>query len=956
LLHRFFKRAANEIYRYEGTINQFMGDGFLALFGAPIAHEDHCRRAVLAALALRAAVESDTELAGVQLRQGINTGEVVIGSIGDDLRMEYSAFGDTIILAARLQAAADPDEILVAGSSAKLVGDFFELEDKEPIRVKESELHPVRVVREAARQSRLEGTDRRLAPFTGRTSDLSVLTSMRSRDGGGHILGIVGEPGIGKSRLVYEFLRTVDDAIVHEGKCLSFGAGTPYLPVIDLLRGTCGITASDSRAASASRLRDCLIEAGIETEAALCFLLHLLGEPDASAQLEGIDPSTIKGRTFETLRTLWLGLAEVAPRVVVFEDLHWIDQTSEEFLASFADELVGSPILLLTTYRPAYSPPWAGKSYAAQLALSPLSGEAGRELVRATADLPDELTDEIVARGEGNPLFLEELARAAVETGGKAAVPRTITDVLTARIDRLGEGSKRTIQGAAVLGREFTLRLLEAVLEDAPDVVSYLQELKRLELVYERRGAVDRTFVFKHALTQAVAYDSLLESPRRELHARAGRALEAAAGDELDELYELLAHHYSRSADREKAVEYLILANRKAGARNAMSEAITYLYSALATLDELPDTRANRIRRASLVFEQTGEFHFLHRHREYYDLLLQIEPIVRDLDDEFLWGSYLARLGHREWTVLADFHRAEATLKSAAEICERTGNDVDAASAYAILGWSYQQLGEYDQIEKCARAALEKLGRSYHSVWFTFAHAVSVLGCGLAGKWDEAKRRADVAISEGHARSDAAVASFNGAFAAFACLEQRDWQTAVAYSKRALEEAPTVYFEGFPQVFLASHLCSTGKVDQGLPVLEAVIPFLEMSEHRVAWEIVAPLLVEAYRAADRDEAARALAERVLEWAQRGPAAYAIARAHRLLGELDGVRGHFDKAIEIAERTRTENELALSLASRGRLCGGAEGRADLERALAIFERLGTCLEPDRIRGELAQDRY
>ena len=681
------------------------------------------------------------------------------------------------------------------------------------------------------------------------------------------------------------------------------------------------------------------------------FVLQLFGDPEASAQLAGIDSSTAKGRTFEILRSLWLGLAERHPLVLVVEDLHWVDHTSEQFLATLADEVAGSRIFLLTTYRPGYTPPWIGKSYATQLALSPLTQEAGRELVCWTAELPDALTEEIVARGEGNPLFLEELAHVAAETGGGSRVPRTITEVLTARIDRLGDESKRLIQAAAVLGREFALPLLGAVLTNMADPGPHLQELKRLEFVHEKRGTSEPTFVFKHALTQAVAYESLLKSRRRDLHERAARALETIGGDRLDQSYELLAYHYSRSADQDSAAKYLILANRKAATRNAMEEAVAYFYQALATLAELPDTRENRVRHTRLVLDQTGEFHFLHRHREYYDLLLQLEPLIDQLEDDSMRGAYLARVGHREWTVLADYPRAEATLHAAAEICERTGNVTDAAGAYSILAWTYAVTGDYPLVDEYRDRALAKLERDFNPVWFNFAHCASICAYAFSGHFYDAKQCADTAILAGRSRSDTAVVSFNAAFAAYAFLEQRDWRNAEDYALLSLQEAPTVYFQGFPQAFLASHACSTGHLDQGLPVLEAVVPMIGASGHRSAWMLLAPLLADAYRTAGRHDAARALLEQIREAAETGHGAYFTARAHRGLGELDQSAAHLDRAIEVSEQSGSENELALALASRGRLKGPVGGRADHERALAIFESLGTFREPDRIHDEL-----
>jgi class 3 adenylate cyclase/tetratricopeptide (TPR) repeat protein len=957
LMNRFFTRAAEQVHRYEGTINQFLGDGFMALFGAPIAHEDHSRRAVLAAIGLRDALAGDEALSGVEIRQGINSGQIVVGAIGDDLRMDYTAFGDTVVLAARLEAAAAPNEIVVSDSTARAVRGYFEVEIAPAAQVKERQLRPLRIVGPGTRQSRLEDTDRRLAPFVGRDGDLAALTNLGDH-GTGRIVGIVGEPGIGKSRLVHEFLAAAGDgATTYAGRCLSFGSASSYLPVLALLRETCGIAPSDSRAESSAKLAATLARADVDAESALPFLLHLLGDAGALARLSELDPATIKGGTFDALTALWVGLAARAPLVVVVEDLHWIDRTSEEFLAAFADELAASPIVVVATYRPGYAPPWTGKSYATQMALSPLSPSDSHELLQSTVSLPEEVALEIIARAEGNPFFLEELAHAAAEAGGRLSMPGTITEVLAARIDRLAEGPRRALQCGAVLGREFTQPLLEVLLEG--DAGAQLQELKRSELLFERR-APDRAFVFKHALTQSVAYDGLLESRRRELHGRAGHAIERLAADRLDDQYELLAYHFARSDEDEKAAEYLILANRKAGARNAMEEAISYFYDAVEALRRLADTRENRIRHASLLLEQTGEFHFLHRHREYYELLLGSEPLIRGLGDDFLLGSYLARLGHQEVTMqVDDFTRVAARLHEAAEICERVGNVVDAGAAYAFLVWTYHMIGDYPLAVVNRDRALDRLSRRFHPIWLQFAHAGAVLAYTFAGQWERALREAEEAVAEGQSHGESGIVSFNAAFAAFVCVEQRDWDRAAAYAQFALHEAPTVYFEGIPQMFLASLLCSTGKPEQGVPILEAIVPMAEASEHRVIWMYAVNFLADAYAFSGRVEDARAVLGPVLAWAERVGAGYLTARSHRTMAAIDAAAGaetaalsHLDRAIEVAQRTGSENELALALASRGRLLLDSTGRGDLERALAIFNRLGTLVEPDRIRAELA----
>ena len=454
VIDRFFQTALAEVHRYEGTVNQFLGDGFMALFGAPIAHEDHARHAVLAALGIAARSE-------VPVRIGINSGLVVVGTIGDHLRVDYTAFGDTTVLAARLQAAAAPGAVLVSQQTAELVRGYFQLEQVAPVQVKERTVRPLRVTGLGSRTARLD-SGAELSPFAGRDRELAELRRLLEIvvNGEGQVVGLAGDPGLGKSRLAWEFCRLAeDDVAVLEGRCRSYGAAIAYLPLFELVRNACGIAADDAPDLAASKIERKIKTLELDVSLAY-YLRHAFGLPTGDPAVAALDPVAIRARTFEALRQVLVMEAWRRPLVVLIEDLHWIDQTSEEFLAEFTGELPSVPIMLLATYRPGYSPPWAGKSFTSQLALRPLSSAASEKIVASILDAGDPAAAAIAERGEGNPFFLEELARAtrdqvADEEG--FAVPGTVQQVLAARIDRLTADQKAAIQVAAVLGREFSL-------------------------------------------------------------------------------------------------------------------------------------------------------------------------------------------------------------------------------------------------------------------------------------------------------------------------------------------------------------------------------------------------------------------------------------------------------------------------------------------------------------------
>src|SRR5215471_17436 len=363
LLNRFFEVALHEVHRYEGTINQFLGDGFMALFGAPIAHEDHARRAVLAALALQRSLQEahlgEPYGEACQFRMGLNSGLVVVGSIGDNLRMDYSAIGDTTNLAARLQQHAEPGTILISESTTRLVQGSVRLEALAPVEVKgkTEPVTPYKVIGTLPRRSPIASrSERTLSPFVGREREVAALEALFAQveAGQGQVVGIVAEAGGGKSRLLYEFRQRLQDKRVTylEGRCLSYGSTIPYHPLIDVLRHNCDISETDSPEAIIEKVRFALQEVGMDPEESAPYLLQLLGVKEGMESIAAFTPESIRTRTFDTLKQMSLHGSQQRPLIFEIEDLHWIDPTSQEYLASLVESLPGASILLLTTYRP----------------------------------------------------------------------------------------------------------------------------------------------------------------------------------------------------------------------------------------------------------------------------------------------------------------------------------------------------------------------------------------------------------------------------------------------------------------------------------------------------------------------------------------------------------------------------------------------------------------------------
>jgi class 3 adenylate cyclase len=495
LVTAFLETSLAEVHRYGGTAPQFTGDGFLALFGAPLTHEDHVRRALLAAIAIRQALGGDgdggaRERLNLPVRMGIHSGPVIFGSIGARLPMDHTVIGDTANVAARLQQAAEPGTILLSETTWLSAQGFARVEPVGPLTLK-GKAEPIlayRLLGVSHRRAGLrESTPARMAAFVDRESELAILNNfMRQVESGrGQVVGVVGEPGIGKSRLVAEFRRQLGEgrATWVEGRCLSYGTQIPYLLALDLLRSNWGIGEADTPDAITDKVRSGLQAVGMDPDQDGAVLLHLLEIKDVDGTPALSNPEKVKEKAFEILRELSIKVSLRRPLVLMLEDLHWVDKVSEEFLGFLAENVRDARILLLATYRPGYRPPWIDKSYAGQTPLQPLSRDDSIHMVRSMVRverLVELVTEEIVAKADGNPFFLEQLALHAGETRDLRSdlmVPNTIHDVVMSRIDRLPEETKQLLQTASVIGREFSLRLLRAVWKGTGLLESQLREL-----------------------------------------------------------------------------------------------------------------------------------------------------------------------------------------------------------------------------------------------------------------------------------------------------------------------------------------------------------------------------------------------------------------------------------------------------------------------------------------------
>jgi class 3 adenylate cyclase/tetratricopeptide (TPR) repeat protein len=963
LLGRFFDVALDEIHRYEGTINQFLGDGFMALFGAPLALEQHERQAVLAALGVRERVQRDLADAHLTLRTGIHTGLVVVGKIGDNLRMDYTAVGDTTNVAARLQALAERGAILMSEATWARAADVAESRPRGPIVLK-GRAEPLQVHQvTAARTGRPPAVLRPLSSFVGRTHELFELHEAleHAQQSRGQAVSLVGEPGMGKSRLLLEFRQTLADrdVLCLDGVCLSYGSAIPYLPVLDLLRGAFGIVESDTPdivAAKAARAAD---ELGADRAATVPYALHLLGVKEGTSALEALSPETIKARTSEMLRQLVLRASRPRPLVLMVEDLHWIDRASEEFLADLVDVLPAAAILFVATYRPGYNPLWLQRSYATQIALRRLVDRDALTLVRNAAGGFDLDAERLVARGEGNPLFLEELVHAVRRAPAEAgAIPDTLLGVLTARVDRLSDDAKELLQMAAVIGGTLSPALLARLVSRPETVQSRLRELTQLEFLCQLTAGPDPEYAFKHALTRDAVYQSLLERRRRTAHRAVGEALERQYEGRTAEIVELLAYHFDHADDGERAVDYAIRAAERAQRRWANAEALAFFERAVRRLATLPETPANLLRRIDAITKQSEVLFALGRHREHVAVLEGIRDIVARAADPprqatwHYWLGFLQSLtGTRPETAIAHCRAASELAERAGLVTIRAYADTGLAQAYVIAGQLHPAL-------EAGERALAVFERQNDAWWASRALSQLSPAANYAGEWQRGLRYCRRAMELGAALNDLRLKVSGLVRTASTHVHMGDWQTALARCDEALALTPTPYDAAAVRAVRGYALVRGGMIADGVAQLSEALAFYQRSQLRYTGASFSLWLADAHLRAGAPEPARAILSEVLQTALELGYRHVEGMAWRLLAEsvlpLDAVQAaeQLARAEAIQREGGARNELAKVWVAQAGLRRPPD-RALLARALALFEELGTLDEPGRVRRLLGE---
>jgi class 3 adenylate cyclase/tetratricopeptide (TPR) repeat protein len=999
LLDAVLERMMEAVHHYEGTVNQVMGDGIMALFGAPIAHEDHAVRACYAALRMQQTVKQYADelhrSLGIPLhiRVGLNSGEVVVRSIGNDLHMDYTAVGQTTHLAARMEQMAMPGSILMPTDTLLLVEGYVLTRSlgPRPVRGLEVPIEVHEVTGASPIRSRLHAAAARgLTRFVGRDPELDQLTRAleRSRSGSGQLVAVVGEPGVGKSRLYWEFIHShrTEGCLVLESSSVSYGKATAYLPVIDLLRIYFKVDHDDDPRAIQEKVTGKLFTLDENLRGGLSALLSLLGVPVTDPVWEALGPTERRQRILDAVKHLVLRESQVQPVVLLFEDLHWIDSETQALLDTLVDSLPTVHVLLLVNYRPEYQHGWAGKSYYSQLRIHPLAAEGAAELLDdlvGTGQRLEPLKRLLISRTEGNPFFLEESVRALVETGVVAGergsfrlaksleaiqVPATVQAVLAARIDRLPGAAKHLLQSAAVIGKTVPFTLLATVAEvPATELRRGLTQLQAAEFLYESTLFPELEYTFKHALTLEVGYQTLLRERRRLLHTRVLSALEQRAGDAASENVEVLAHHAVHGEAWASAATYLYRAGAKAQAEARYAAAMTFYERSIEAVNRVGPT-GDRGLELDAYLElwstriSTGHVDGLG------ELGNKVEALARALDD----GPKLARVQVRQAQAIALAAAIPGTLHSALERALEAAMRADAADlrtrSYArfIAAVACRDIGqievavaEYDRgVELFASTGdIDAPGLVYPifvSLCGWRAEAQAVLG-----HFDAALVSASEALRVATRIRHPSSLSIANAFLGYVHLLHGDLPTARDVLERGLaisEEHDLVHGICANAVYLGWAMILTGNRSGGLDYLAR--GFERPAGAVLQWTRFGTVTAAAYLDADRtEEARRVIADGLSAAAERGAQGYhpALARLEAEVQLCDGdaarAQQRARESLAAAVKLGMTPEVARCHATLGRIAArlGESTAAAEHRAAArqILDELGSTFWAARV---------
>jgi class 3 adenylate cyclase/tetratricopeptide (TPR) repeat protein len=1022
IMDKIYEILIHKVHEYEGTVNEMTGDGIMALFGAPIALEDAAQRAIRSAMAIHREMAkfSDRLKQGreytdpLNMRIGIHTGPVVVGTLGNDLRVEFKAVGDTVNLASRMEGLAEPGATYVTEETFKMTEGIFRFEalGKMEVKGKKDLVKVYRVIAPSTRRTRFDvSAERGLSTFVGREREIEILldTFERAKYGGGQAVSIMSEAGVGKSRLLYEFRKAVanENVTFLEGKCLSYCKGVVYYPVIDILRSNFDVQESDEDTAIREKVKRGLKFLGVNEGSTLPYLLELLSVKGSGVDELSINPEARKDRIKEALKRIVLKGSQIRPLIMAFEDLHWMDESSEAVMKYLLESIAGERVLLIFTYRPEFVHTWGTKSFHSHITLNRLSNRESLVMVAqllGTENMDMAVEKLILEKTEGIPFFIEEFVKSQIELkiinkkGNRyqlvkdikqAIIPSTVQDVIMARIDSLPEGTRGVLQIGSVAGREFSQDLMQMVTDlSERELISHLSVLKDSELLYERGIYPHSTYIFKHALTQEVTYESLLKQRRREIHASIAGAIEELNAERLEQHYELLAHHWSHSDRPDRSIHYLVLAGEKSNRSQAATTAVDFFTRALnqiESLDTAPEANvmmrirsgravplhskgrieesledykeAIKLAHASgdqhMVLRCLTEIPFLIYNTTFKDQLPQFceqgLEVARALKDTGAEARIMTVYAY--WRYLWKGTDELATLKRSVNLAEKSGQPLAQIRAKSMLSLLERWNGNSERSLEHLEGVLETSGPVISIVDVTLLSFIRGMALTDTGKYTEAieflSRWIDVLVQNEVYLNLGRCYNILG----WTHEELYDFEKAFRYYKKALENAinlkksPAILYSALEmrsmsEVSLMENKFEMGNVDAAW---EHMMQFEKESAHtdfdyiRERWEIrMNDLKGNIFRKRGDLEGAEAQARICLKMAKKREYKKYIGKAERLKGEIlldkgayDQAEGMFAKALAKLEAVGNPKQLWMTHTALADLYKRMN-RSDLER--------------------------
>jgi len=705
LMSRIFGEISQVITKYEGYIERFIGDAVMAIFGVPKTHEDDPIRAIRAAREIHLVVESMSPKyekkigSPLFMHSGINTGLVVTGAV-DVQKGTHGITGDPVNLASRLEALAPKGEILVGENTFRLAEGYFIFERLEPQRVKgkNATINAYRVIATSTRRTRFDvRIEGGLTPLVGRETELKILLQgfSRVKEGRGQVCSIISEAGLGKSRLLYEFRKSVakENVSFLEGKCLSYGKTVAYHPIIEIIKSNFNIDDNERNEKIAEKVKNGLKVLSVDEAATLPYLLELLPVKDTGIGEAPISPEGKKDRVIEALKLISIKGSKVRPLIMAIEDLHWIDENSKDVVKGLIDVLYDANIFLILTYRPEFTPSWETRSYSSQIKLIGLSKHESQSMafhLIGSDEIDHNIEGLIESKAEGSPFFLEEFVKSLkalkvieIRDGKcqfskkvkKLSIPSTIQDVIMARADSLADDVKETLQAGAAIEREFSYQLLKHVTAlPKKKLLENISKLKDSELLYERGAYPESTYVFTHALTREVIYDSILNKRRKYLHDRIGHTIESLYRDNIENYYGILSEHYVLSDNFKKGAKFSRLASKQAQKRSSYSDAIFYAKKGVYCLEQLPTNVENQKR---IIDARTSLSTYCMNLNFNNESMKAISPIM-DLANKINHKKRLPRIyvvtGSYNFSVRENVEESIKDLKKAKALSEKNGD------------------------------------------------------------------------------------------------------------------------------------------------------------------------------------------------------------------------------------------------------------------------------------------